>query len=141
MKPISYTLEEIDEAARRLLDEAPGKILLFYGDMGVGKTTLIKSLAHHLGVKDVTGSPTFGLVNEYEGAGGARIYHFDFYRINNEEEVLDIGFEDYLHTGTWIFIEWPGKIEGLIPDDAVAVRLTTNADGSRQLSVGEAVSS
>ncbi|RNL82240.1 tRNA (adenosine(37)-N6)-threonylcarbamoyltransferase complex ATPase subunit type 1 TsaE [Sinomicrobium pectinilyticum] len=134
MKKISYTLEEIEVVSRQLLDEVPGKTLLFYGDMGVGKTTLIKSLAHHLGVKDVTGSPTFGLVNEYEGEHRSKIYHFDFYRINDEIEALDIGIEDYLYTGAWVFIEWPEKIEGLLPEDAVAVRIEKSADGRRELS-------
>ncbi|MGS2738286.1 tRNA (adenosine(37)-N6)-threonylcarbamoyltransferase complex ATPase subunit type 1 TsaE [Sinomicrobium sp. M5D2P17] len=134
MKKISYTLEEIDAVARQLLDEVSGKILLFYGDMGVGKTTLIKSLAHHLGVNDETGSPTFGLVNEYEGENRNLIYHFDFYRINDESEALDMGVEEYLYADAWVFIEWPEKIEGLLPEDAIAVRIEKSADGRRELS-------
>ncbi|MGS2760853.1 tRNA (adenosine(37)-N6)-threonylcarbamoyltransferase complex ATPase subunit type 1 TsaE [Sinomicrobium sp. M5D2P9] len=134
MKKINYTLEETDAVARQLLDEVPDKTLLFYGDMGVGKTTLIKSLAYHLGVNDVTGSPTFGLVNEYEGRENTRIYHFDFYRIKDEDEALDMGIEDYLYADAWIFIEWPEKIEGLLPENAVAVYLKRNTDGSRELS-------
>ncbi|UGU15356.1 tRNA (adenosine(37)-N6)-threonylcarbamoyltransferase complex ATPase subunit type 1 TsaE [Sinomicrobium kalidii] len=134
MKKISYTLADIDKVARQLIDEVPDKTLLFYGAMGVGKTTLIKSLAKQLGVEDITGSPTFGLVNEYEGAGGLRIYHFDFYRIADESEALDIGIEDYLYTGDWIFIEWPEKIEGLLPEEAVTIRMEKSATGSRELS-------
>lgn len=134
MKKISFTLAEIDAVARQLLDEVPDKILLFHGAMGVGKTTLIKSLARQLGVQDVTSSPTFGLVNEYEGDNGCRIYHFDFYRIENESEALDIGVEDYLYSDAWVFVEWPEKIAGLLPKEAVPIQMKEEPDGSRTLS-------
>lgn len=134
MKKISYTLAEIDAVARQLLDEVPDKTLLFHGAMGAGKTTLIKTLAHQLGVQDMTSSPTFGLVNEYEGNNGCRIYHFDFYRIEDESEALDIGIEDYLYTDAWIFVEWPEKIEGLLPEEAVHIYIEEHPDGSRELS-------
>ncbi|MBC9795327.1 tRNA (adenosine(37)-N6)-threonylcarbamoyltransferase complex ATPase subunit type 1 TsaE [Sinomicrobium weinanense] len=134
MKKISYTLAEIDAVARQLLDEVPDKTLLFHGVMGAGKTTLIKSLAQQLGVRDMTSSPTFGLVNEYVGDNGCAVYHFDFYRIKDETEALDIGIEDYLYADTWIFVEWPEKIEGLLPEEAVHIYITEQPDGNRELS-------
>ena len=89
-----FNLQDLPSVAKQVLTEVPNKILLFYGDMGVGKTTLIKEIAKQLGVKGVINSPTFALVNEYE-IKDDKVYHFDFYRINNEEEAMDIGIEDY----------------------------------------------
>jgi len=120
----NFQLDEIQQVARELLGAAPTKILCFYGDMGVGKTTLIKALIHELGAIDRGSSPTFGLVNEYRGEKGELIaHHFDFYRLEDEMEALDMGFEDYLSGDHWLFIEWPDKVKTLIPDDAVGVFL------------------
>ena len=117
---IKYREEEIDQVATEVL-KAAGKneILCLYGSMGAGKTTLIKAMVKKLGAEQAGNSPTFGIVNEYSASDGSLLgYHFDFYRIEDEKEALDIGLEDYLYQDTWIFVEWPEKIESLIPDDA-----------------------
>jgi len=100
--------------------------------MGVGKTTLIKELALQLGVKEPSSSPSFSIINEYDTPDGT-VYHFDFYRINDISEAFDIGFEDYLYNGDYIFIEWPEKIEQLLPLDANKITLEINNNGSRTL--------
>jgi len=115
-----------------LIEQCFTKTILFYGDMGVGKTTLIRALVKALGSNDEVTSPTFSLVNEYE-VENDKIYHFDFYRIENEVEVLDIGIEDYFYSGHWCFIEWPDKIEGILPNDADISYIKLNKDGSRTL--------
>lgn len=132
MKTI-YKLAEISEVAESLLREADSRILLFYGEMGSGKTTIIKEIATKLGVKDITNSPTFSLVNEYVTGKGDRMYHFDFYRIEHEEEAFDIGFEEYLDSGNWCLIEWPEKVENLLPLDSVVIRIDINPDDSRTI--------
>ncbi|RAV30142.1 tRNA (adenosine(37)-N6)-threonylcarbamoyltransferase complex ATPase subunit type 1 TsaE [Sinomicrobium soli] len=134
MEKILYSLREIEAVASRVLGEARGKTLLFHGDMGVGKTTLIKAMALKLGVGDMTGSPTFGLVHEYRDKDGLPVYHFDFYRIEDETEALDMGVEEYLYSGDWLFIEWPEKIGGLLPEDAVDIYMEELEDGRRALS-------
>ena len=91
--------------------------------MGAGKTTLIRSVAEALGAEDQVTSPTFALVNQYEGANGERIFHFDFYRIEDEREAFDLGYEEYFYSGDLCFVEWPEKIEGLLPEDLVEVRI------------------
>ena len=105
----------------------------FYGEMGAGKTTFIKAICEELGVEDVITSPTFAIVNEYGLPDGDCIYHFDFYRIKKLEEVYDMGFEDYFYSGALCFIEWPELIEEVLPEDAVKVNITENADGSRTI--------
>ena len=109
----TYELETIKEVAQLLLETVNSKTILFYGDMGVGKTTLIKALVSELGGGQVS-SPTFSIVNEYAIKNGL-VYHFDFYRINEIHEVYDIGIEDYLDSKQWIFIEWPEKIREILP--------------------------
>jgi tRNA threonylcarbamoyladenosine biosynthesis protein TsaE len=99
------------------------RIFAFEGNMGAGKTTFIKTLCDVLGVLDPTGSPTYSLVNEYKGQMGVTIYHFDFYRINNLEEVLAIGFEEYLESGAYCFIEWPEMVASLLPPDCLKVTI------------------
>ncbi|RDY61639.1 tRNA (adenosine(37)-N6)-threonylcarbamoyltransferase complex ATPase subunit type 1 TsaE [Flagellimonas nanhaiensis] len=119
-----FELSEIRDIAKVLLETVPNKTLCFYGDMGVGKTTLIKALAQELGVADNANSPTFGLVNEYQNKeGDVLAYHFDFYRIEDETEALDMGLEDYLNKRSWIFIEWPEKIASLLPESNVGIYL------------------
>lgn len=120
----NYFLNELTQVAKDVLKNAPQKILLFYGDMGVGKTTLIKELCNVLGVKDVAHSPTFSLVNEYQTSNNDTVYHFDFYRIENEEEAYDMGVEDYLYSNNWCFIEWPENVKNLLPLDAVVVKIS-----------------
>ncbi len=130
----TFTLLDLPKIAAIILSEVPNKILLFYGDMGVGKTTLIKEILKQLGVKETISSPTFALVNEYE-IKDDKIYHFDFYRINNEEEVLDIGIEEYFYSDHWNMIEWPEKIKSLLPKKSTKLILTNNQNGSRTLKI------
>jgi tRNA threonylcarbamoyladenosine biosynthesis protein TsaE len=104
-------------------------VFAFYGKMGAGKTTFVKAICEELGVEDVITSPTFAIINEYEG--DETIYHFDFYRIKKLEEVYDMGYEDYFYSGALCFIEWPELIEEILPDDAVRVSITEQQDGSR----------
>lgn len=111
-------------------------VFAFHGNMGVGKTTFIKAICEELGVEDVINSPTFAIINEYRSATTAElIYHFDFYRINKLSEAEDIGTEDYFYSGALCFIEWPEKIEELLPCDTVHVYITENEDGSRTVSL------
>lgn len=131
MKTI-FDIQSIDIVAKELLANAKHKTILFYGDMGVGKTTLISALVKALGGTDETSSPTFSIVNEYK-VNNDIVYHFDFYRINDETEVLDIGIEDYFYSGHWNFIEWPEKIEGILPNEADISYIKINNDGSRTL--------
>jgi len=130
----NFNLQDLPLVAEKLLTVVPDKILLFYGEMGVGKTTLIKEIAKQLGVKGVINSPTFALVNEYE-IKNDKIYHFDFYRINKEEEAMDIGIEDYFFSNHWCFIEWPQNISSLLPTNSVKIELTKNKNESRTLNI------
>lgn len=129
---LTYELSEIDSIAKLLLSKVKSKTLLFYGEMGAGKTTLIKALIKALGSADLVSSPTFSLVNEYHTDQG-KIYHFDFYRIEDETEVLDMGFEDYLDSDSWKLIEWPQKIENLLEADMQKVEVFIENNKSRKL--------
>jgi tRNA threonylcarbamoyladenosine biosynthesis protein TsaE len=123
-------IEHIREAAREFIENmGESRVFAFYGKMGAGKTTFVKAVCEELGVEDVITSPTFAIINEYEG--DETIYHFDFYRIKKLEEVYDMGYEDYFYSGALCFIEWPELIEEILPDDAVRVSITEQADGSR----------
>lgn len=130
---LEFSIEEIDEVIKSVLDANPNKVILFNGEMGVGKTTFIKSLCKALGVQEATSSPTFSLVNEYETNDGNAIYHFDVYRLKNENEAYDMGMDEYLYSGAWNFIEWAEKIPSLIPDHYSVIDLTKLADGKRKL--------
>ena len=124
-------LDNIRESAREFINNIGShKVFAFYGKMGAGKTTFIKAICEELGVDDVITSPTFAIINEYSGKDET-IYHFDFYRIKKLEEVYDMGYEDYFYSGALCFIEWPELIEEILPDDAVRVSITEQADGSR----------
>ncbi|MGZ3872173.1 MAG: tRNA (adenosine(37)-N6)-threonylcarbamoyltransferase complex ATPase subunit type 1 TsaE [Mucilaginibacter sp.] len=112
------------------------RIFLFYGDMGAGKTTLIKSLCGYLGTNEPVTSPTFSIVNEYIGTK-AKIYHFDFYRLKNESEALDMGYEEYFYSDAYCFIEWPERITGLLPDHYVSVNIKVTGENSRQVTLAE----
>ena len=129
----NYTLKQLPQIAQQIIDVSSKKTLLFYGSMGVGKTTLIKEIVKQLGVDDVVSSPTFSLVNEYQSRSGETIYHFDFYRIHSEEEALDIGIEDYFYNNDWCFIEWPEKVKNLLPLNAVEIHLSLNNDETRNI--------
>jgi len=129
----NYALEELPAIAKEVIKSAKNKVLLFYGEMGVGKTTLIKEIVKQLGSNDSVSSPTFSLVNEYHAVNGDKIYHFDFYRINNEYEALDMGAEEYFYSDCWCLIEWPNKVENLLPLNSVTITITANSNQLRTL--------
>jgi tRNA threonylcarbamoyladenosine biosynthesis protein TsaE len=129
----NYSLEQLHEIAEEVIQLSKHKILLFNGEMGVGKTTLIKEICRVLGVEDTISSPTFSLVNEYVTSNKETVYHFDFYRINDEEEALDMGIEDYFYSNNWCLIEWPNNIKNLLPLNSVTINITLNADNLRNI--------
>ncbi|MDR0799185.1 MAG: tRNA (adenosine(37)-N6)-threonylcarbamoyltransferase complex ATPase subunit type 1 TsaE [Dysgonamonadaceae bacterium] len=125
-------LSSIYEAARQFIRSmGAATVFAFNGEMGTGKTTFIKAICEELGVVDVINSPTFAIVNEYRTTNGDSIYHFDFYRIKKLQEALAIGLEEYLESGSLCLIEWPDKIEELLPATTVFVAIEEQADGSR----------
>lgn len=118
-----YTLDEIESAASEIIKAFDGrKIIRFIGEMGAGKTTMIKSLCKMLGVDEEVTSPTFAIVNEYEGAG-CRVFHFDFYRVKNQQEAIDLGLADYFYSGEYVFMEWPQLVDDFMPDDVVTLTI------------------
>ena len=128
-------LNQLPNAAAQLLKHAGElRTFLFYGEMGAGKTTFIKAVCEELGVTDTVSSPTFSIVNEY-ATPEAVLYHFDFYRIKEQTEALDLGYEDYLYSGNYCFIEWPEKIGGLIPEKYVEVRLFEISQNERLIKI------
>lgn len=130
---ITFSLEEISAVAEQIIDQKPNKVILFHGEMGVGKTTLIKQLCKNLGVLEATSSPTFSLVNEYQTIDNQVVYHFDFYRLKQEMEALDMGVDDYLYSGNWCFIEWAEKIPNLIPEEHSVLTIELLPDNKRFL--------
>ncbi len=127
------SLDELQFAAEKLVSFADTeKIFLFYGDMGAGKTTFIKSLCECLGTKENVTSPTFSIVNQYQG-DAAKIYHFDFYRLKKQEEALDMGYEEYFYSGDYCFIEWPEKIADLLPEHYIRVDIQVLSNNNRML--------
>jgi len=132
---ISYTLAELPKVASELIKVLKSPIWLFYGEMGSGKTTLIREILHQLDVKDNIQSPTFSLVNEYLSQEDKTIYHFDFYRIENEEEAYDIGIEDYFYSDNLCLIEWPEKIPNLLPDNSVEIHIIVVDNQTRSLTI------
>lgn len=125
MKIIVNCISELSEAAKVVLSEIKSnKIICFYGDMGVGKTTFIKEICRVLDVKDNVNSPTFSIVNEYLTSKKQIIYHFDFYRIKDKNEAFDLGYEEYLYSNNLCLIEWPEKVEELLPDNIVKILMT-----------------
>ena len=128
------SLESIQEAAHEFVQKmGDSTVFAFRGEMGAGKTTFIKAVCEELGVKDVINSPTFAIVNEYRSRTGELIYHFDFYRINKLEEVFDFGYEDYFFSGALCFIEWPEKVEDLLPGDCINVYISEKEDRTREI--------
>ncbi len=129
---ISYELNEVEHVAKQLINQATSKTLLFYGNMGVGKTTLIKAIVKILGSNDEVSSPTFSIVNEYETVNDV-IYHFDLYRINDIEEAYNFGIEDYLYSDHYKLIEWPEKIEPILFDEFDEIFIEFNSKNKRIL--------
>jgi len=131
-KVVSNSPDDLPLVAKHILKAHPAaRIFAFYGSMGAGKTTFIKALCKEIGVTDNVNSPTFALINQYVDGSGDPVFHFDFYRIKKVEEVLDIGYEDYFYSGHFCLIEWPEKIEHLLPDDTAKVEIAvdeTNQD-------------
>lgn len=130
---ITFSLNEINNVAELIVAAQPNKVILFNGEMGAGKTTFIKQLCKTLGVTESTSSPTFSLVNEYQTTDNQIVYHFDFYRLKNETEALDMGVDDYLYSGNWCFIEWAENIASLIPETHSTISVEALADGKRLL--------
>ena len=131
------SLDSIRESAKAFLAAMDDRtVFAFHGQMGAGKTTFIKAICEELGVEDVINSPTFAIINEYRSeTTGELIYHFDFYRISKLSEAEDIGTEDYFYSGALCFIEWPEKIEDLLPGDVVEVTIKENPDGTRTVEI------
>ena len=130
------SLNDLPEAAEAVLEALDGRtVVAFRGEMGAGKTTLIREIAARLGSADTVTSPTFAIVNQYAGAGGRRIFHFDFYRIERIEEAFDFGYEEYFYSGDLCLVEWPEKIEELLPADTVNVRITVDSEEERTIRI------
>jgi tRNA threonylcarbamoyladenosine biosynthesis protein TsaE len=126
----------LNKAAKTFLEATEGnKIFAFYGTMGAGKTTFIKSVCEILGSVDIISSPTFTLINEYRTEKGESLYHIDFYRIKKQEEVFDFGIEEYFASGSYCFMEWPELIEEILPPETVKVRISANSDESRTIEI------
>lgn len=123
----------VSEALIPLLDKY--QIVCFHGDLGAGKTTFIKQLCNDLGVVSETSSPSFSIVNEYTTKENRTLYHFDLYRLKHSDEILDIGWLDYLNSGNSTFVEWPELASDYMPDDALHVHIETNVDGSRSVQI------
>lgn len=130
------TLADLPVVANQIIEtlQTP-KIWLFEGEMGAGKTTFIKELCKQLGVLGNVQSPTFSIVNEYVAETGQIIYHFDCYRLKNSDEALDFGIEEYFYSGNLCLVEWPSKIESILPDDAITIRITQELDDSRTFEI------
>ncbi|MFD1258967.1 tRNA (adenosine(37)-N6)-threonylcarbamoyltransferase complex ATPase subunit type 1 TsaE [Mucilaginibacter terrae] len=128
------SLAELPATAQSLINFAGiQKIFLFYGDMGAGKTTFIKALCQELGITDEVTSPTFSIVNEYAGTN-VRVYHFDFYRLKNQEEALDMGYEEYFYSGDYCLIEWPENIPNLLPSNFISIAISVTDQQTRNFS-------
>ncbi len=129
-------LKHIKDVADQFLKAFPEPaVFCFYGSMGAGKTTFIQALCEKLEVEDVVNSPSFSIVNEYNRRNGDAVYHFDFYRLKEEEEAFDLGYEDYFYSGNYCFVEWPEKIESLLPQKRYDVHFVVLDDMSREISV------
>lgn len=131
-------MEEIPAAAKKITDFCQGeKIWVFKGDLGAGKTTLIKAIAKIFGIVDRVSSPTYSLINEYQNDSGKLFYHFDFYRVEEPEEVLEIGVEEYFHSGNHCWIEWAEKIPGFLPSEFVLIDIEIELDGVRKITLSQ----
>ena len=129
MKIVVNCISELDDLSKIILNNRKNRdVICFYGEMGVGKTTLIKVICKELGIEDNVSSPTFSIVNEYISSLGDSVYHFDFYRIKDEEEALDMGYEEYFFKNSLCFVEWPEKVSSLIPEEALKIKITKNKE-------------
>lgn len=134
MKFFNYELSKIESAASELIGEAGHeKIWVLQGSMGAGKTTLIRALAGKFGIVDQVSSPTFGIVNQYENKEGNVFYHFDFYRLDDPTEALDIGIEEYFYSGNYCWLEWAEKIEAFLPESFFLIKIESISDLERQV--------
>jgi len=134
---IVFKESQIQKVAKKIIEQSSSKILCLYGAMGSGKTTLIKAFVKELGGGEVASSPTFGIVNEYHKSNGELLcYHFDFYRLKDDTEALDLGLEDYLSQDVWIFMEWPEKIRPFLPKESKAIYLEVLDTTTRKLAFG-----
>ena len=127
---------ELDFISKEIIEKFKSKVFLFYGEMGVGKTAFIKSICNHLNVIDVVSSPTFSIVNQYVNDQDEFMYHFDFYRTNNKNEIFDIGYEEYLFSDSFCFIEWPERLENLLPNKYLEIKMKLK-DGNRVIRIKE----
>lgn len=131
---IAQNERDLQQVGEKLLGQHPqAKIFAFYGQMGAGKTTFIKTLGRILQTTDNISSPTFSLINEYHTSSGCRIFHFDFYRIKKIEEAFDLGYEDYFYSGEYCLIEWPELIEPLLPGQTVKVKITVDESNQSRI--------
>ena len=129
-------IEQLPEVVGKFIETMDDRtVYAFRGEMGAGKTTFIKAVCEQLGVKDAVTSPTFAIVNEYASDFGP-VYHFDFYRIKNLGEVMDLGFDDYAYSGNFCLMEWPELIEDLLPDNTVNVHIAETSNGMRTVTIG-----
>jgi tRNA threonylcarbamoyladenosine biosynthesis protein TsaE len=138
------SLDQLNKAVQQLIEKigldkpsASFNCIAFYGEMGAGKTTIIKEICKSLDVGDITSSPSFSLINEYITNKGRKIYHFDFYRINKQEEVYDLGYEEYFYSNNLCLIEWPEKIEVLLPLPHYKVEILLSDGEKRILNIKE----
>lgn len=129
---LTYHINEIDDVALKVLNNLEYKALLFNGEMGAGKTTLINAILRAMKSEDIATSPTFSIVNEYKSPKGS-IYHFDFYRIESLDEAYNFGIEDYLYSNNWLFIEWPDRIEEILPENTQIVTINKIDNETRNL--------
>jgi len=128
-----FKLADIQNIAKEIINQSNHKVILFDGQMGAGKTTLIKALSKELGVIDVANSPTFSIVNEYKTETNQTVFHFDLYRLEEEEEAYDMGIDEYFDSGNWCFIEWPEKTPNLIPDEHHTIQFELIDENTRKI--------
>ena len=130
---LDYDLSEVNKVARELIDQLKFDTILFYGDLGAGKTTLIKALVKELGSNDTVSSPTFSLINEYKTETNASIFHLDLYRLKNENEAFDLGIEEILESDSVKLIEWPQKINTLLENDVHSAKISSINEATRKI--------
>jgi len=136
LEVFSKAIDDLPALAKQIVDYAgEEKMWLFLGEMGAGKTTLIQNICRVLGVVDTTTSPTFSIVNEYRDRNDESIYHFDFYRIKDETEAMDIGVEEYFDSGKLCLVEWPEKIPSLIPNQYLSIIISLETQTSRKITL------